>query len=501
MQFCGSFKGGADHLGGADVGAGVLQAYCFNFGGCYGGEDLVELGLFQGGQSDISADYLDNGMLAGPDGGLADALWLLEGSDVLECYDGEVLVELELLHGGLPDTYAGDLDIDVLGGLGGGLTEEQQLLADFDKIEGLDGDPPDPGGGACGLRWRVCPLAAWRHGPRGMGSDDGPAEERRLLGDSDALEGCVGGVLGHDLLEDFDGGLTEGQKLLEDFGDIEGPDGDPPDPGGGACGLLRWVCLAPGWRQGLRGVRVGEASHPGPGGGAAATEHRRQEHRMQQALVSIIELLMTVVASLAGENHPVKQQMAGISGLLGVLRAEQEAGQEEERPRHPWRQVQFAPEPHQAEGDLKPLGNRQGQAEPRGWQGHWRIPGRGGRQGQGQERGRKGRQGQGQGGQADPANSVAGPVLVWVRDSEQADALSQMLLGAGAKCTARMVWKAATGTLQIPVERDGDIAVEAFSFVDYTTAGVPPPSFKQAAQTAKKVPKKTVTTTLRVGTS
>ena len=221
VQFCGSFKGGADHLGGADVGAGVLQAYCFNFGGCHGGEDLVELALFQGGQSDISADYLDNGMLVGPDGGLADALWLLEGSDVLECYDGEVLVELELLHGGLPDSYAGDLDIDVLGGLGGGLTEEQQLLADFDKIEGLDGDPPDPGGGACGLRWRVCPLAAWRHGPRGMGSDDGPAEERRLLGDSDALEGCVGGVLGHDLLEDFDGGLTEGQKLLEDFGEIE----------------------------------------------------------------------------------------------------------------------------------------------------------------------------------------------------------------------------------------------------------------------------------------
>ena len=59
MQFCGIFKGGADYLGGANVGAGVLQAHCFNFGGCHGGEDLVEKGLLQGGQSDISADFLD----------------------------------------------------------------------------------------------------------------------------------------------------------------------------------------------------------------------------------------------------------------------------------------------------------------------------------------------------------------------------------------------------------------------------------------------------------
>ena len=76
--------------------------------------------------------------------------------------------------------------------------------------------------------------------------------------------------------------------------------------------------------------------------------------------------------------------------------------------------------------------------------------------------------------------------------------MSQMLLGAGAKCTARMVWKEAAGTLKIPVEIDGSIAIEAFNFVDYTTAGVPPPSFKQAVVAAKKVPKETVTTTLRV---
>ena len=40
--------------------------------------------------------------------------------------------------------------------------------------------------------------------------------------------------------------------------------------------------------------------------------------------------------------------------------------------------------------------------------------------------------------------------------------------------------------------------VETFAYVDYTTAGVPPPSFKQAAKTAKKVAKETVTTILRV---
>ena len=215
---------------------------------------------------------------------------------------------------------------------------------------------------------------------------------------------------------------------------------------------------------------------------------------------------MSVVASLAGDDNPVKQQMAGVRSLLGVLRAGQDSGQEmEQQQPPPWRQVRFEEEPDGTKAKSK-VGSegKQGKAAKQS-----EAKGDLGKQGQAGAQARtmvrpKLRAQDWHGSILDydavctQLNSVAGPVFIWVRDAEQADAMSQMLLGAGAKCTARMVWKAAAGTLKIPVELDGDIAIETFSFVDYTTAGVPPPTFKQAAATAKKVPKETVTTTLRV---
>ena len=176
-----------------------------------------------------------------------------------------------------------------------------------------------------------------------------------------------------------------------------------------------------------------------------------EEHQLQQALISIIELLMSVVA---GENHPVKQQMAGI-GLLGVLRAGQDASQEEEqRPQHPWRQVQFE--------------------------------GRRGQERQGCQAGQAGsgaRASSASAGQTGCQGKASHPGLarqhlgLWhgVRPAQQHRWLRACLgLGfgasrcfvadapAGAKCMARLVWKSPTGTLKVPVERDGDIVVEAF---------------------------------------
>ena len=43
--------------------------------------------------------------------------------------------------------------------------------------------------------------------------------------------------------------------------------------------------------------------------------------------------------------------------------------------------------------------------------------------------------------------------------------------------------------------------VETFTYMDYTTSGTPPPSFKQAAEAAKKVPTEVVIATLGVALS
>ena len=95
------------------------------------------------------------------------------------------------------------------------------------------------------------------------------------------------------------------------YGDV----GRPTRSGGGAGGGLRWACARPGKDyEGCGSVRPHTRVQNRRRG--AATEERRQERHMQQALVSIIELLMSVVTSLVGQDHPVKQQMAGVSALL-----------------------------------------------------------------------------------------------------------------------------------------------------------------------------------------
>ena len=73
------------------------------------------------------------------------------------------------------------------------------------------------------------------------------------------------------------------------------------------------------WRHrpdsGLLGVRIGEAANPGPGA-ASATASRGREQMTQDALQTIIQLLLSMITVLAGENPAIKSQLAGIQTLM-----------------------------------------------------------------------------------------------------------------------------------------------------------------------------------------
>ena len=330
--------------------------------------------------------------------------------------------------------------------------------------------------------------------------------------------------------------------------------------GGSQVGILMvvYVCLGvssndrPGWRQGLRGVRVGEASHPGPGGGAAATANRREEKKVHTALVSIIELLLSIVAGLAGDDHPAKHQVAGIKSLLNILRDTEDDDDEAEPPATapPWRQITIkdAPQvvPIPAQGAMRPLsggkkgggkrsvdgvaGDDKGKGKSNKGAAEAKANGKAtsNQSGKGKGTAQAGNSGGGKTRQAQsnpkdakkpgmPAlrpkdwscnimdydsacsqlHSLGDTVLITVKDEEQADALMQMLMGASTQCSARMVWRAADGALKAPVEVDGDVRVETFGCVDYTTAGKALPTLKRTPPTPKKVPESPTTTTLR----
>ena len=324
------------------------------------------------------------------------------------------------------------------------------------------------------------------------------------------LEGCGGGFQETGDFEQAElcvlplGGQTEIDGVPVDFGFLARPLGDPPDPGGGFGVPGRCGCWRPTWPQGLRGVRVGEASHPGPGGGgSAATRHRRHERKMQQALVAIIDMLLAVIGGIAGDDHPAKHQVAGIRGLLEVLREEPEADDDEGGflpP--PWRKVTFDAEPvvqtFEAPAPMRPVPERRGGgkggkvdkgagkapiAETKGGMHGERASSssgdrrdKGGKKGGGKQavpdsgKGRqpaakagpdsskhgKLRQQDWQGTLIDydkacaQLNSWSGAVVVPVADAEQADALSQMLLGAGTKCSARLLWQDSKGGITAP---------------------------------------------------
>ena len=273
---------------------------------------------------------------------------------------------------------------------------------------------------------------------------------------------------------------------------------------------------------------------------------------MQQALVAIIEMLLTVIGGIAGDDHPAKHQVAGIRGLLEVLREEPEADEDDNGPLPPpWRQVAFAPEPavqtFEAPGPMRPLPAKKaggkggkadqgkGKAQLAGTKGGKQVErtsgssenrrAAGGKMGGGKPAGRDsggtGKQPAAKGGLDLPRQgrlrqqdwqgtlidydkacaqlrSLSGAVVVTVADAEQADALSQMFLGAGTKCSARLLWQDAEGGITAPAVTEEGVAVLHFAHRDYVTAGVALPAIKGAPSSPKKVPATQSTSVMRI---
>ncbi|CAE7337186.1 unnamed protein product [Symbiodinium natans] len=297
--------------------------------------------------------------------------------------------------------------------------------------------------------------------------------------------------------------------------------------GAGICETF--VTSRPRWRAGLLGVRVGEAANPGPA--ATATEHKRRERKTQGALIAIIELLCTILRQFAGEDPSVSMQIAGVSALLAVLKDDDDDA--DDVPPCPPRRAVFAEEPeiqtYEAEGSFKPVrrkskpaptGDVQGPAPPpQKGRGKGKpaadpstSPSAAGTTGKGKDDAAKTKDSAlpllracdwnseivGYPAACTRLNSLGGSVLVTVKDAEQADALSQMMMNAGSTCSARMLWRDKDGKHRLPVDVGGVTRLESFSSHDYTTAGTPLPTLKREPTTAKVVPTDPTTTVFRI---
>ena len=247
------------------------------------------------------------------------------------------------------------------------------------------------------------------------------------------------------------------------------------------------------WRRrphsSLLGVRIGEAANPGPGA-ATATANKRREQMTQDALQTIIQLLLSMIAVLAGDNPAIKSQLSGIQNLMATM-----TGGAADDAEPPPRRVSFDAGGGNAtqtdsdwfqtvqrrRGRQKPdppeLGPTKGGGKANSYAavvtGVAASPGKG--KGKGAPQPPKGQGKSAKTSTAAPArpqlrdrdwngaifsydkaasqlNSLNGSVLVQVRDAEQADALMLMMLtSAGAKCSARLVWADPEGKLKLPI--------------------------------------------------
>ncbi|CAE7741665.1 mrkA [Symbiodinium sp. CCMP2592] len=296
------------------------------------------------------------------------------------------------------------------------------------------------------------------------------------------------------------------------------------------------------WRRrphsSLLGVRIGEAANPGPGA-ASATANKRREQMTQDALQTIIQLLLSMVAVLAGDNPAIKSQLAGIQNLMATM-----TGGATDEVEPPPRRVSFdagGGNATQIDSDGFQTVRRRGRQkpdppEPGPTKGGGKansyaavVSGAGASPGKGKGKGApQTPKGQGKSAKtstvaparpqlrdrdwngaifsydkaASQLNSLNGSVLVQVRDAEQADALMMMLTGAGAKCSARLVWADSEGKLKLPIVGEGkdgnDVRIHHFAYIDFLTPGTPLPTLKHAPAAAKAVPTGEATTTMRI---
>ena len=246
----------------------------------------------------------------------------------------------------------------------------------------------------------------------------------------------------------------------------------------------------------------------------------------QEALQTIIQLLLSMVAVLAGDNPATKSQLAGIQNLMTNM-----TGGLADEVEPPARRVSFDDSVGQADNDgFQTVSRRrarknQSPPEPDTTKGGGKtksfaaVVGAGLSSGKGKGKGvpQPPKQ-QGKAAKAPPGaparpqlrdrdwngaifsydkaasqlNSLNGSMLVHVRDAEQADALMMMLTGAGAKCSARLVGVDPDGTLKLPIageSKDGkDVRIHHFACVDFLTPGTLLPTLKHAPTAAKAVP-------------
>ncbi|CAE7618135.1 unnamed protein product [Symbiodinium sp. CCMP2592] len=282
------------------------------------------------------------------------------------------------------------------------------------------------------------------------------------------------------------------------------------------------------WRRrphsGLLGIRIGEAANPGPGA-ASATANRRREHMTQEALQTIIQLLVAMVAVLAGDNPAIKSQLAGIRNLMTNM-----SGGFADEVGPPARRVSFDDTAGQSDNDgFQTVSRRrarknQSPPEPEATKGGGKtksfaaVVGTGLSSGKGKGKGTpQPPKGQGKAAKA-PSGAPARPQL---RDRDgnggvPAQQLEWLSVGTCPRrgtdrcidddahwCRRQVLSKIGLadpdGKLKLPVEsKDGkDVRILHFACVDFLTPGTPLPTLKNAPAAAKAVPAGEATTTLR----
>ena len=291
---------------------------------------------------------------------------------------------------------------------------------------------------------------------------------------------------------------------------------------GKAEAVLIFICFRMKRLTGYRGVRVGEASHPGPGGKAAKTR-RHAEKSLEDLLqgggaVKLIILLLQILLP-GGQAKKLEQVLQGLGPLGELLKgggrgegaSDANDGGRQKRKRKRKRQQRSG-------GALATSAtpSTAGGGQPRTQQ-----PAKEEVKGKGKEREvvLKGGEGKGKGG-GQPTSMTArapwaehvlpvlkkedwkgdlvaydeladykgeGPVVVHVKDKEQAEAAGAILLQVAPTVSSTCLWIDGKGTCELPFHSKGMVTPKRVVCIDRTVGAQPLPCLRRAAATAKKL--------------